>query len=147
MPSFRIAEVAELLGVSDDTVRRWIDSGRLTLTSGSGPRTVDGAELARFAQERAAVEPVSRNPVVGQSARNRMVGLVTKVTRDTVMAQVEVQAGPFRLVSLVSREAADELQLQPGSLVVASVKATNVALELPRRGGAAGHTDSTVEFG
>lgn len=85
--------------------------------------------------------------MVGQSARNRMVGLVTKVTRDTVMAQVEVQAGPFRLVSLVSREAADELQLQPGSLVVASVKATNVALELPRRGGAAGHTDSTVEFG
>lgn len=147
MPSFRIAEVAELLGVSDDTVRRWIDSGRLTLTASSGPRTVDGAELARFAQERAAVEPASRNPVVGQSARNRMVGLVTKVTRDTVMAQVEVQAGPFRLVSLVSREAADELQLQPGSLVVASVKATNVALELPRRAGAAGHTDPTVDLG
>ncbi len=108
---------------------------------------VDGAELARFAQERAAVEPVSRNPVVGQSARNRMVGLVTKVTRDTVMAQVEVQAGPFRLVSLVSREAADELQLQPGSLVVASVKATNVVVELPRRAGAASHTDPAAEFG
>lgn len=147
VPSFRIAEVAELLGVSDDTVRRWIDSGRLSLTTGSGPRMVDGAELARFAQERAAVEPVSRNPVVGQSARNRMVGLVTKVTRDTVMAQVEVQAGPFRLVSLVSREAADELQLQPGSLVVASVKATNVVVELPRRAGAASHTDPATEFG
>ncbi|MEO6792652.1 MAG: helix-turn-helix transcriptional regulator, partial [Mycobacterium sp.] len=135
MPSFRIAEVAELLGVSDDTVRRWIDSSRLSATTGNGPRMVDGAELARFAQERASVEPVSRNPVVGQSARNRLVGLVTAVTRDTVMAQVDIQAGPFRLVSLVSREAADELQLQPGSLVVASVKATNVVVELPRRAG------------
>lgn len=147
MPSFRIAEVAELLGVSDDTVRRWIDSDRLSATSGSGPRMVDGAELARFAQERASVEPVSRNPVVGQSARNRLVGLVTAVTRDTVMAQVDIQAGPFRLVSLVSREAADELGLQPGSLVVASVKATNVVVELPRRAGSAGHTDPAAEFG
>ncbi|RAV02902.1 TOBE domain-containing protein [Mycolicibacter senuensis] len=147
MPSFRIAEVAELLGVSDDTVRRWIDSGRLSASTGSGPRVVDGAELAQFAQERASVEPVSRNPVVGQSARNRLVGLVTNVTRDTVMAQVDVQAGPFRLVSLVSREAADELRLQPGSLVVASVKATNVVLELPRRAGSAGHTDPAAEFG
>jgi molybdopterin-binding protein len=90
---------------------------------------------------------MSRNPVVGQSARNRLVGLVTKVTRDTVMAQVDVQAGPFRLVSLVSREAADELRLQPGSLVVASVKATNVVLELPRRAGSAGNADPAAEFG
>jgi molybdopterin-binding protein len=147
VPSFRIAEVAELLGVSDDTVRRWIDSGRLSATTGNGPRVVDGAELAQFAQERASVEPVSRNPVVGQSARNRLVGLVTNVTRDAVMAQIDVQAGPFRLVSLVSREAADELQLQPGSLVVASVKATNVVVELPRRAGSAGHTDPAAEFG
>ncbi len=147
MPSFRIAEVAELLGVSDDTVRRWIESGRLTATTGSGPRMVDGAELARFAQDRASVEPVSRNPVVGQSARNRLVGLVTEVTRDTVMAQIDIQAGPFRLVSLVSREAADELKLQPGSLVVASVKATNVVVELPRRAGSSDHTDPAAEFG
>lgn len=147
MPSFRIAEVAELLGVSDDTVRRWIDSGRLSVTAGSGPRMVDGATLARFAQERAAAEPLSRTPVVGQSARNRLVGLVTKVNRDSVMAQVDIQAGPFRLVSLVSREAADELQLQPGSLVVASVKATNVVVELPRRPGPTGQTDPAVEFG
>jgi molybdopterin-binding protein len=147
VPNLRIRQAADLLGVSDDTVRRWIDSGRLSATTGNGPRVVDGAELAQFAQERASVEPVSRNPVVGQSARNRLVGLVTNVTRDAVMAQIDVQAGPFRLVSLVSREAADELQLQPGSLVVASVKATNVVVELPRRAGSAGHTDPAAEFG
>ena len=131
MPSFRIAEVAELLGVSDDTVRRWIDSGRLSAGSGSGPRMVDGAVLARFAQERAAVEPVSRNPVVGQSARNRLVGLVTGVKRDEVMAQVDIQAGPHRVVSLMSAEAVRELGLEPGSLAVAVVKATTVIVETP----------------
>lgn len=147
MPSFRIAEAADLLGVSDDTVRRWIDSGRLSATAGDGPRMIDGAVLARFAQERAAGEPLSRSPVVGQSARNRLVGLVTNVVRDAVMAQVDIQAGPFRMVSLVSREAVDELRLQPGSLVVASVKATNVVVELPRRSGGAGHTEPAAEFG
>jgi molybdopterin-binding protein len=147
VPSFRIAEAAELLGVSDDTVRRWIDSGRLSATSGSGPRMVDGATLARFAAERAATEPLSRSPVTGQSTRNRLIGLVTNVVRDAVMAQVDIQAGPFRLVSLVSREAADELGLQPGSLVAASVKATNVVVELPRRSGPASHTDAAIEPG
>ncbi|OHV05896.1 TOBE domain-containing protein [Mycobacterium talmoniae] len=147
MPSFRIAEVAELLGVSDDTVRRWIESSRLSVLPGSGPRLVDGAELARFAQERAVSEPLTRSPVVGQSARNRMVGLVTNVLRDTVMAQVDIQAGPFRLVSLLSREAADELQLEPGSLVVASVKATNVVVELPGRSTTAGRAEPPPAFG
>lgn len=146
VPSFRIAEVAELLGVSDDTVRRWIESGRLSVVPGRGPRLVDGAELARFAQERATSEPLSRNPVIGQSARNRLVGLVTNVVRDTVMAQVDIQVGPFRMVSLLSREAADELQLEPGSLVVASVKATNVVVELPGRS-TSGRTDPPAEFG
>jgi molybdopterin-binding protein len=108
---------------------------------------VDGAILARFAQERVAAEPLSRSPVMGQSTRNRLVGLVTNVVRDTVMAQVDIQAGPFRLVSLVSREAADELGLQPGSLVAASVKATNVVVELPRRSGPAGHTDPATASG
>lgn len=147
MTNFRIAQAAELLGVSDDTVRRWIDSGRLSATTGSGPRMVDGATLARFAQERATAEPLSRSPVVGQSARNRLVGLVTNVLRGTVMAQVDIQAGPFRLVSLVSREAVDELHLAPGSLVVASVKATNVVVELPRPSGPAVRTDPATGFG
>lgn len=146
MPSFRIAEAAELLGVSDDTVRRWIESGRLSVTTGHGPRLVDGAELAKFAQQRAAGEPLTSTPVVGQSARNRVVGLVTNVKRDIVMAQVDVQAGPFRLVSLMSREAADELALEPGSLVVASVKATNVVVELPGRS-TGGRAESPPEFG
>lgn len=131
MPSFRIAEVAELLGVSDDTVRRWIDAGRLPVTTGDGPRTVDGAALAEFVQQRQVADRLARGPVMGQSARNRMVGLVTKVTRDKVMAQVDIQVGPFRMVSLLSREATDELDLKPGSLVVASVKATNVVVEVP----------------
>jgi molybdopterin-binding protein len=108
---------------------------------------VDGAILARFAQERAAAEPLSRSPVTGQSTRNRLIGLVTNVVRDAVMAQVDIQAGPFRLVSLVSREAADELDLQPGSLVAASVKATNVVVELPRRSGSGSHTDPATEPG
>ena len=133
MPTFRIAEIADLLGVSDDTVRRWIDSGKLTATSGAGPRVVEGAELAKFVQERAESESISRHPIIGHSARNRMVGLVTAINCGTVMAQVDIQAGPFRLVSLISREAVEDLHLQPGSLVVASVKATNVMVELPKR--------------
>jgi len=133
---FRLRQAAELLGVSDDTLRRWADAGRLaTVVDDSGRRAVDGAELARFAQELAAEPPGTPNaqsqPVVRESARNRFTGLVTKVTRDTVMAQVELQAGPFRVVSLMSREAADELGLQPGVLAVAAVKSTNVVIEIP----------------
>ena len=133
MTTFRIRQAAELLGVSDDTVRRWADGGRLaTTTDEAGRRTVDGAELARFAEEHAASAPRSATSrVVGGSARNRFTGLVTRVTRDTVMAQVEIQAGPFRVVSLMSREAADELGLRPGVLAVAAVKSTNVVVEIP----------------
>ena len=133
MPTFRIRQAAELLGVSDDTLRRWADSGRLTTaTDEAGRRTVDGAELARFAEELAAAAPrADSRHVVAGSARNRFSGLVTRVTRDTVMAQVELQAGPFRVVSLMSREAADELDLRPGVLAVAAVKSTNVVVEIP----------------
>ncbi len=133
MSTFRIRQAAELLGVSDDTVRRWAESGRLETTLDDGGRqAVDGAVLARFAEELAAELPVAPTQrAVSQSARNRFTGLVTKVTRDTVMAQVEIQAGPFRVVSLMSREAADDLGLQPGVLAVAVVKSTNVVVEIP----------------
>jgi molybdopterin-binding protein len=134
VPLFRIRQAAELLGVSDDTVRRWADTGRLpTVADGAGRRAVDGKALARLAEELAAAVPTSNRPsrIIRESARNHFTGLVTKVLRDTVMAQVEIQAGPFRVVSLMSREAADDLNLQPGVLAVASVKSTNVVVEIP----------------
>src|SRR5499426_3534114 len=134
MPTFRIKEAASLLGVSTDTVRRWADGGRIeTTTDASGRLAVDGAELARFARELAERDdPADGRAVVGHSVRNRFSGLVSRVVRDTVMAQVEIQAGPHRFVSLLSREAADELGLEPGMLAVASVKATNVSVEIPQ---------------
>jgi molybdopterin-binding protein len=133
MPTFRIKDAAGLLGVSDDTLRRWADAGRVeTTTDSSGRQAVDGVVLARFAQELAdSAEHDNGRSVVAESVRNRFTGLVTRVVRDTVMAQVEMQAGPHRIVSLVSREAADELGLAPGVLAVAAVKATNVSIEIP----------------
>ena len=130
MPNYRIREAAELLGVSDDSLRRWADSGRVaTTTDAAGRRVIDGAELARFATKTAAPVPEA-GPTSRESARNRFVGLVTRVLRDTVMAQVEMQCGPYRVVSLMSREAADELGLEPGVTAVASVKSTNVVVEI-----------------
>lgn len=127
---FRIAEAAALLGVSDDTVRRWAEAGRLPVRRSDAGRTVvDGRDLAALAQELAGES--SRNGAT--SARNRFRGIVTRVVTDTVMAQVEMQAGPFRVVALVSREAVDELGLDVGVLAVASVKATNVVVELAER--------------
>jgi molybdopterin-binding protein len=129
-PSYRIAEAAELLGVSDDTVRRWIDSGRLPVhRDGGGPAQVGGADLARIATS--LHEPPEPGTTRGSSARNRLTGIVTGVVRDTVMAQVEMQAGPFRVVSLMSREAADELGLEVGVRAVATVKATQVSIDVP----------------
>jgi molybdopterin-binding protein len=131
MPHFRVSEAAALLGVSDDTVRRWADSGRLTLErAANGRQHIDGAELAALATELAAESALTAAfPAARSSARNRITGIVTRVVKDGVMAQVEVQAGPFRIVSLLSREAAEELGLEPGSLATASVKATNVVIE------------------
>jgi molybdopterin-binding protein len=129
MSTYKMGQAAELLGVSVDTVRRWADGGRLeTVRSGGGHRLIDGVELARFAVEMASHYPAL--PVT-ESARNHFVGLVTDVVKDGVMAHVKLQAGPFRISSLISREAVDELQLAPGMLAVASVKATNVVIELP----------------
>jgi molybdopterin-binding protein len=134
MPTFRIKEAASLLGVSNDTLYRWIEAGRITAADdASGVLAVDGVALATLAQELA--EPADHaedKMVVAQSLRNRFSGLVTRVVRDTVMAQVEIQAGPHRFVSLLSREATDELSLEPGMLVIAAVKATNVSVELPQ---------------
>jgi len=124
----RISDAAALLGVSDDTVRRWADQGRLELVRGANGRAaVDGAQLAALA--RALADDPDPSSAV-RSARNTLRGIVTKVTRDTVMAQVELQAGPFRVVSLMSREAADALALEAGTVARASIKATNVVVEL-----------------
>jgi molybdopterin-binding protein len=128
----RIREAAELLGVSDDTVRRWIDDGSLPHSQDSSSRKViDGAALAEFASRNAAAAP--KDPLsVASSARNRFTGLVTKVTTDTVMAQVEMQCGPFTVVSLMSSDAVRDLKLEPGSIAVAVVKATTVIVETPK---------------
>jgi molybdopterin-binding protein len=131
MSGIRIRDAAELLGVSDDTVRRWIDGGSLAAQmDGSGRKVIAGEVLAAFAREHATPPP---DPVgVGSSARNRFVGLVTKVTADQVMAEVQMQCGPFTVVSLMSTESASELELEPGKLAVAVVKATTVIIETPR---------------
>lgn len=129
VPKFRIAKAAKLLGVSDDTVRRWLHSGQLPLDRDQSRRMViDGVALAAFAHDRA--RPAADAPSqVGRSARNQFVGLVTNVITDTVMTHVELQCGPHRVVSLMSTEAARELGLEPGCLVVAVVKSTQVVLE------------------
>lgn len=131
MAEIRIRDAAELLGVSDDTVRRWIDDGALSAhLDASGRKVIEGAALAAFARANAGGAP--KDPLsVGSSARNRFAGLVTKVIADTVMAQVEMQCGPFTVVSLMSTEAVRELRLEAGSVAVAVVKATTVIVETP----------------
>jgi molybdopterin-binding protein len=130
---FRISEAAALLGVSDDTVRRWGESGKLRIRKAdSGRQVVDGVDLVPLMTDAAAESPIAAAFPHGRaSARNRLTGIVTAVIKDTVMAQVDLQAGPFRIVSLMSREAADELGLVPGMLAIATVKATVVVVERP----------------
>ena len=127
---YRPGQVAELLGVSVDTVRRWCDEGRLATTrSEGGHRLIPGADLARYlAEQDGAFEPDGLAP---KSARNRFTGIVTRVEVDGLTAVVELRAGPFRVVSLMTREAADDLGLEPGDLAVAVVKATTVVVEVP----------------
>lgn len=130
MRELRLGQVAELLDVSADTVRRWCDDGRIsTRRSPGGQRLLDGADVARLLVE-TAPSPTDE-PIQGRSARNRFRGLVTRVVKNEVTAQVEMQAGPHRVVSLMTREAADELGLAPGVVAVATVKSTNVVVEVP----------------
>ncbi|KHL10803.1 UNVERIFIED_CONTAM: MerR family transcriptional regulator [Mumia flava] len=135
MPAYRYSEAAELLGVSDDTVRRWADQGRFRPTTGSsGAAAIDGRALAALAVELADLPPGGPRPdgQVGRraSARNQMRGIVTRVVADTVMAQVEMCCGPYRIVSLISAEAVRDLGLEVGVVAVAGVKATNVTVEV-----------------
>ena len=127
MSHVRISDAARFLGVSDDTVRRWVSAGSLrSVTDAAGRMAIEGRELAKFAKEQAGA---ARETGSASSARHRFVGLVTAVKADTVMAQVEMQCGPFRVVSLMSSEAVDELGLEPGSVAVAVIKSTNVIIE------------------
>ncbi len=131
MTHLRVSEAAELLGVSGDTVRRMVDAGRLPAEhDDAGRLVVEGADLAAVAQEVARPAPVG--VVSDESARNRMRGIVTRVLTDTVMAQVEMQCGPFRIVSLMSREAVEQLGLEVGTVAVASIKSTNVVVGVSR---------------
>ncbi|MER5298715.1 MULTISPECIES: TOBE domain-containing protein [Streptomyces] len=131
MPSYSIGQAATLLGVSAETVRRWADGGRLRMErDGAGNRVLDGVGLAEFARERArGAHPVPER--VATSVRNAFTGIVTAVRLDDVAAQVEIQSGPHRLVSLVTRESVEELGLEVGVMVTARVKSTNVHVDVP----------------
>lgn len=129
MTQVRIKDAAILLGVSDDTMRRWVDTGKIAASNDeAGRKVVDGAELAELAQTQAkSTDPDYEDSI---SARNHFRGLVTKVTSDKVMSQVEMQCGPYRIVSLISTESVNTLGLQPGVVATARVKATNVVIDL-----------------
>lgn len=132
MSQIRVKDAAHYLGVSTDTVRRWVEDGTLSSTkSSTGVTMLDGLELAQLARQRAVLPEDPSG--MESSARNRFVGLVTRVVTDTVMAQVELQCGPHRVVSLMSAEAVRELALEPGSVAVAVVKSTTVIVETPGR--------------
>lgn len=129
MSDYSVGEAASLLGVSADTVRRWIDNGNIGATrTENGRRRIDGVALAHFAQS--LHESADPDMAARESIRNHFKGIVTKVVKDKVMAQVEMQAGPYRIVALISREAADDMGLAPGVMASAVVKSTNVSIEL-----------------
>ena len=129
MTNLKIGQAASLLALSVDTVRTWIDEGKIpsTRTEG-GHRTIAGSDLAVFLSEYSKNSPEENKRL---SARNRFIGLVTKVTKGDVMAQIEIQAGGNRFVSLISSEAAESMGLEPGVIAAAVVKSTNVVVELP----------------
>jgi molybdopterin-binding protein len=129
MTTYRVGRAAELLGVSADTVRRWADGGRLPAHREGTERVIEGADLARLLTESAP--PGDELPVL-ESARNRFPGIVTRVEKEGLVAVVHLQAGPHEVTSLMTREAADELGIEPGDFAVAVVKSTNVVVEVPR---------------
>lgn len=129
MTQIRVREAAQFLGVSNDTVRRWIDDGTLTSTKSAGVTVLDGLELATLARDRAVLPEDPSN--MASSARNRFVGLVTEVVTDKVMAKVELQCGQHRVVSLMSADAVKELGIKPGGVAVAVIKATTVIIAAP----------------
>jgi molybdopterin-binding protein len=129
MPRFRLGQAAKTLGVSVDTVRRMVDDGRLVaVRTKGGQRLIEGESLAVLVKPK---QRTKNDAAARQSARNRFPGIITKVVKDRVAAQVEIQAGPHRLVSLITRDAVDDLDLKPGMRAIAVVKATNVQVELP----------------
>ncbi len=126
----RVGQAAEMLQVSVETLRRWEAEGRLRMErSEGGQRLIDIDEVSRLMDERR--KAATDRPIVAQSARNRFPGVVTRVERDGVAAVVEVMAGPHRLVSLMTAEAVEELDLKVGDEAVCVVKATNVMVEIP----------------
>jgi molybdopterin-binding protein len=128
MADYRIGQAAEAIGVRVETLRRWERDGKLTtVRTPGGQRRVPATEVARLLAERRAARPQG-----AVSRRNAFPGVITKVTKDKVSALVEIQSGPHRIVSLITREAADELELEPGMEAVATVKATSVMVEVPR---------------
>lgn len=129
----RVADVANILGVSSDTVRRWCDDGRLTWAADATGRSkhIDARSLAAYLRQ--LEPPHEPDGVMAQSARNRFTGVVTKVERDGLVALVEIVAPPHRIVSLMTSDAADELGVQPGSIATAAVKSTQVIVEVPSR--------------
>lgn len=130
MPSYRITTVATLLGVSDDTIRRWLDEGSISAdTTQSGPTRIDGESIVRFLQARPEVHRLETGRET-QSIRNQLQGLVLAIKKDSVMTQVDLQCGPYRVVSLISTESAEELGIEVGSIAVAQTKATNVSIQL-----------------
>lgn len=129
-PDLRIGDAAAALGVSVETLRRWAADGRLgTVRSSGGQRRIPLSELTRLLAERRSA--ATDAPIVAQSARNRFAGVVTRIEKDRVAAVVEIQAGPHRLVSLMTAEAVDDMRLKVGDAAVAVVKATNVIVEIP----------------
>jgi molybdopterin-binding protein len=129
-PFLRVGQAAEILGVTVETLRRWESEGRLTMTrSAGGQRLVALADITRLLAERRRTG--SERPTVGGSARNRFAGIVTRIETDRIAAVVEIQAGPHRIVSLMTAEAVEEMGLRIGDDAVGVVKATNVIVEIP----------------